>query len=415
MVKKRVRDIKRRDEEMEKNSRQVLQRKNKAAEKRKAGTDEFSAQKDFVQLTTTTTAAVSKKPKATTKATTKATAKATATATADFHALQKAVESEKEHEKSQSEAKTLSVKDKAKTSAHGAQKGDANKLNVADLQRDFTLDKGTTDKIVSSVASLPTPAQKPKRGVIYLGHIPHGFFEPQMKAFFSQFGVVKNLRLFRNEKTGRSRQYAFIEFENEQIAKIVADTMNGYILFERTLKSEVIPREKVNLSAWSKPPTSRLYRKTRPAAVKKHNAPKTEGKIQKNQKMMIAKETKKRDALTKLGISYDFPGYAALVSGAKEEPKKEEPKKEEPKKQEPKKEKKTNAKSDKTEKQPTATVSDEKKETATKSNDKQQAKANSGASAKQTKNTEAAPTTAPAQTASSQPQSTPKKTKASRK
>lgn len=39
-----------------------------------------------------------------------------------------------------------------------------------------------------------------ERGVIYLGHIPHGFFERQMKAYFSQFGTVTRLKLARSRK-----------------------------------------------------------------------------------------------------------------------------------------------------------------------------------------------------------------------
>jgi hypothetical protein len=37
-------------------------------------------------------------------------------------------------------------------------------------------------------------------GVVYLGRIPHGFFESQMRAYFSQFGKVTRLRLSRSKK-----------------------------------------------------------------------------------------------------------------------------------------------------------------------------------------------------------------------
>ena len=35
-----------------------------------------------------------------------------------------------------------------------------------------------------------------RRGVVYISHIPHGFYEKQMQQFFTQFGSVTNLRLF---------------------------------------------------------------------------------------------------------------------------------------------------------------------------------------------------------------------------
>ena len=41
-----------------------------------------------------------------------------------------------------------------------------------------------------------------KRGVVYVGHIPHGFYETQMRDYFTQFGAVKRLRLARSKKVG---------------------------------------------------------------------------------------------------------------------------------------------------------------------------------------------------------------------
>ena len=49
-------------------------------------------------------------------------------------------------------------------------------------------------------AQQPTAAPEAKATVIYLGHIPHGFYEEQMRGFFSQFGTVGRLRLVRNKK-----------------------------------------------------------------------------------------------------------------------------------------------------------------------------------------------------------------------
>jgi nucleolar protein 15 len=39
-----------------------------------------------------------------------------------------------------------------------------------------------------------------KPGVVYLGRIPHGFYEEEMHSYFSQFGKVLQLRLSRNKK-----------------------------------------------------------------------------------------------------------------------------------------------------------------------------------------------------------------------
>lgn len=70
--------------------------------------------------------------------------------------------------------------------------------------------------------------KEPASSVVYLGHLPHGFYEDQMSKFLSQFGAIKRLRLARNLKTGKSQHHAFVEFEFPEVAAIVAQTMNKY-------------------------------------------------------------------------------------------------------------------------------------------------------------------------------------------
>ncbi|KAI4223543.1 MAG: hypothetical protein LQ349_007412, partial [Xanthoria aureola] len=87
-------------------------------------------------------------------------------------------------------------------------------------------------------------------GVVYVGRIPHGFYESQMRAYFGQFGHISRLRLSRNRTTGNSKHYAFIEFSSSAVAKIVADTMDNYLMFGHILKCKVVPPGEVHENLW---------------------------------------------------------------------------------------------------------------------------------------------------------------------
>jgi nucleolar protein 15 len=76
--------------------------------------------------------------------------------------------------------------------------------------------------------------------VIYIGHLPFGFYEKAILGYFNQFGKVKRLRVSRSKKTARARGYAFVEFSSSEIAKIVAEAMDGYMLFTQKLSVRVM-------------------------------------------------------------------------------------------------------------------------------------------------------------------------------
>lgn len=102
-------------------------------------------------------------------------------------------------------------------------------------------------KQTSKSTGKPAPvAVLPGAGVIYLSRIPHGFYEDQMRAYFSQFGEITRLRMARNKRTGASKHYAYIEFRHEAVARIVAETMHNYLMFGRLLQCHLVPLDKVH-------------------------------------------------------------------------------------------------------------------------------------------------------------------------
>ena len=110
------------------------------------------------------------------------------------------------------------------------------------------LPQSTFDKI--NARSDPTSEHKSGEGVLYVGRIPHGFYEHQMRAYFGQFGHINRLRLSRNKTSGASRHYAFVEFDSQEVAKIVEETMNNYLLFGHILKIKSLDPTKVDPKIW---------------------------------------------------------------------------------------------------------------------------------------------------------------------
>ncbi|KAG0001397.1 MKI67 FHA domain-interacting nucleolar phosphoprotein [Entomortierella chlamydospora] len=166
---------------------------------------------------------------------------------------------------------------------------------------------------IKKIGALGQPKDKNTTGVVYLGRIPHGFYEEQMKAYFTQFGKVLRLRLSRNKKTGKSKHYAFIEFASQEVAEIVADTMDNYLLFGHLLKckalhpSQIHPAMFLGANKRFKPiPWLKISKE-------KHNAEKTVGQSNQIKRKLLRNEAAKRAKLAELGIDYEFPGYKASV------------------------------------------------------------------------------------------------------
>ncbi|XP_074157866.1 MKI67 FHA domain-interacting nucleolar phosphoprotein [Sminthopsis crassicaudata] len=151
-------------------------------------------------------------------------------------------------------------------------------------------------------------ANKPEKltpGVVYLGHLPRGLYEPQLKEYFTQFGTVKRLRLSRSKKTGNSKGYGFLEFESDDVAKIVADTMNNYLFCERLLKCHFVPPEKVHEELFKG--CDIPFSKPSHPAVKRYNKERTYEEKIRMEKRFKKKENKLRKRLAEKGIDYTFP------------------------------------------------------------------------------------------------------------
>ncbi|XP_023370577.1 MKI67 FHA domain-interacting nucleolar phosphoprotein [Otolemur garnettii] len=154
-------------------------------------------------------------------------------------------------------------------------------------------------------ASQQQKQEKLKRGVIYVGHLPSTLDETQIQAYFSQFGTITRLRLSRSKRTGNSKGYAFVEFESDDVAKIVAETMNNYLFGERLLQCRVVPPGKVHKELFKgcKMP----FKQPSHPAVTRYNQKRTFTQRLQMEKRFKKKEKLLRKKLEKKGIDYNFP------------------------------------------------------------------------------------------------------------
>ncbi|KAE8321659.1 hypothetical protein BDV39DRAFT_185338 [Aspergillus sergii] len=160
-------------------------------------------------------------------------------------------------------------------------------------------------KILKKQKENKQEAEEP--GTVYVGRIPHGFYEHQMKAYFSQFGEISRLRLSRNRITGRSKHYAFIEFTSASVAKVVAGTMDNYLMYGHILKCKYVPQEQLHPELWKG--ANRRFKRTPWNRIEKKRLDKAKTReqwserIDREQKRRLAKAEK----LKALGYELELP------------------------------------------------------------------------------------------------------------
>lgn len=128
-----------------------------------------------------------------------------------------------------------------------------------------------------------------------------------MRAYFSQFGEITRLRLSRNRVTGQSKHYAFVEFASVSVAKIVAATMDNYLIYGHILKCKYVPSEQLHPDLWKG--ANRRFKKTPWNRIEKKRLEK--GKTRTQWADRIDREQKKRQAkaekLKAIGYEMDLP------------------------------------------------------------------------------------------------------------
>lgn len=133
-----------------------------------------------------------------------------------------------------------------------------------------------------------------------------------MRAYFTQFGDITRLRLSRNRITGRSKHYAFVEFSSAAVAKIVAETMDNYLMYGHILKCKYIPTEQIHPELWKG--ANRRFKQTPWNRIEKKRVDQAKTRDEWTQR--IGREQKKRlakaEKLKSLGYEMELPGLTSV-------------------------------------------------------------------------------------------------------
>ena len=70
---------------------------------------------------------------------------------------------------------------------------------------------------------------------LYVGNLPFGVSEEDLKKLFSEAGEVQSVKIIIDQYSGRSRGFGFVEMTSKADADKAISLLNGKILTDRTL------------------------------------------------------------------------------------------------------------------------------------------------------------------------------------
>jgi cold-inducible RNA-binding protein len=80
---------------------------------------------------------------------------------------------------------------------------------------------------------------------LYVGNLPFGASEEDLKKFFSEAGTVQSVKIIIDAYSGRPKGFGFVEMASEEDAQKAISLLNGKTMMERALiVSEARPQKK---------------------------------------------------------------------------------------------------------------------------------------------------------------------------
>uniref|UniRef100_A0A0A9W4Z4 MKI67 FHA domain-interacting nucleolar phosphoprotein-like protein n=1 Tax=Lygus hesperus TaxID=30085 RepID=A0A0A9W4Z4_LYGHE len=192
---------------------------------------------------------------------------------------------------------------------------ESSKTDQKSPKKSFKLRKSTsTDKKpkIKRRKSTIEKAVELNRGVVYFSNLPHGFYEKELRTYCTQFGVVTGVHIPRNAKNN-AKGFGFVEFKFPEVAQVVADTMNNYLMFNRLIKAKIVPLEEQKPWIFLRHKNSaKLAREKKVAALTARTRILTPEEENAYKKKVEARVKRLKNKLEKQGINYDFEVPSAV-------------------------------------------------------------------------------------------------------
>ncbi|KAI8883101.1 hypothetical protein K501DRAFT_185209, partial [Backusella circina FSU 941] len=71
---------------------------------------------------------------------------------------------------------------------------------------------------------------------IYVGNLDYELTEGDVVCIFSQYGEIIHIELVRDQKTGKPKGFAFIQYEDQRSTILAVDNLNGATVLGRTVR-----------------------------------------------------------------------------------------------------------------------------------------------------------------------------------
>ncbi|KXN74449.1 hypothetical protein CONCODRAFT_27199, partial [Conidiobolus coronatus NRRL 28638] len=71
---------------------------------------------------------------------------------------------------------------------------------------------------------------------IFVGGLPFNLTEGDVITIFSQYGEIMDINLVKDQKTGKSKGFAFLAYQDQRSTVLAVDNFNGTKILERTIR-----------------------------------------------------------------------------------------------------------------------------------------------------------------------------------